>query len=172
MKTLPRVIAGIIVMVLLAAALAGCQGPPGPAGPDGPPGPPGEIGAPGPQGPPGPKGPDVAETPEPEPERTIPLEWVSFTPETAFAGEELTVVIKTTPGAYCELIFINPFVSEGRERTRSARKPMPQTADADGMVTFIWETSVRCHAGDADIEITVTLGDDKEIYLHTYPLKD
>jgi Collagen triple helix repeat (20 copies) len=172
MKKLPRIIAGIIVIVLLMAALAGCQGPAGPAGPDGPPGPPGEIGAAGSQGPTGPKGPDVAETPEPEPERTIPLEWVSVTPETSYGGEEITVVIKTTPGAYCEVIFINPFVSEGRERTVSARKPPPQTADADGMATFTWATSTRCHAGDADIEITVTLGDDIEIYTHVYPIKE
>jgi hypothetical protein len=106
-----------------------------------------------------------------EPPQAIPMEWLSIIPPTSYPGDEITVVIKTTPGATCVLTFINPPYNPDKPRTRSAKKPAAQTADENGMVTFTWNTSTHSHAGDADLEIVLTLGEDTAIYMHPYVLK-
>jgi len=156
-------------------------GPQGAKGLQGPVGPQGAVGPEGPQGPVGPAGSGTTTpttTPTPTPTTTtgdkyddssIPLTWVSISPDPAVFGTEETCVVKAPAGAKVELTMI--YQVSTRNFRSTAAKPDNQIAPADGICTFKWtpvrETNLP---GDGAIEIKVTKAGTTTALVVTHPI--
>ena len=168
MKTWGRVLVSITLILALLLSF-GCTGPPGPPGPQGPagegtegplgrPGPVGPRGPEGPAGPPGPPGPagtgGAAATGDPYDDPSIPILWISITPETetAPAGTELTVVLKVPPLATVQITWIKA----SGYRSSPPYSPPEGVADDNGDITFIWSPHTYMNQGEGTIEAVVT----------------
>ncbi len=80
----------------------------------------------------------------------IPFEVVSISD--AHPGDDVTVTIKTGPGAEAKIVFTMPSGS-----VSGYPKDNVKTAGADGLVTWTWNINSHVGAGEASYAFTITL---------------